>query len=468
MKKIRISDVTMRQPGDSFSLSFREKIELSKLLDQLGVSVIELEGMEGPRSDALRIKSIASCVKSSAVAVPVSFQPGNPEMVWDALREAKHPRLQVPAALSSVQMEYIHHKKPQAMLDAIASTVKACRNLCEEVEFVADDATRSDRDFLVSAIGTAAQNGAAMVTLCDAAGTMLPHEFAEFVADIRKDIPDTMEVGISCQDTLSMADACCMAALGSGVSEIKAAGYPVTAASLSNISRIISARGDSFDAMCPVNVTSLSRVMEQIQNMCETGRSKTSALSGGIHGQDADILLTAHDSIEDVAKAVSRLGYELNMQDMQKVYDAFGAIAARKEQVSIRELDAIVASAAMQVPPSYKLEIYSIQSGNTASATAHLKISRNGEVSEGVSLGDGPIDAAFRAIEGITGCHYELDDFQIQAVTEGREAMGQTIVKLISKGRIYSGRGISTDIVGASIEAYLSALNKIVYEEEEA
>ena len=118
------------------------------------------------------------------------------------------------------------------------------------------------------------------------------------------------------------------------------------------------------------------------------------------------------------------------------------------------------------MPPTYTLESYVVTSGNIVSATAHLKLKKQGKVIEGVSLGDGPIDAAFLAIEGITGHHYELDDFQLQAVTEGREAMGQTIVKLRSEGKVYSGQGISTDIVGAGILAYLNALNKIVYEED--
>ena len=129
-------------------------------------------------------------------------------------------------------------------------------------------------------------------------------------------------------------------------------------------------------------------------------------------------------------------------------------------------MDAIVASAAMQVPPTYKMDSYVVTSGNTISATAHLKLHKQSKVVEGVSIGDGPIDAAFLAVEQITGQHYELDDFQIQAVTEGREAMGQTVVKLRSAGKVYSGRGISTDIVGASIHAYINALNKIVYEED--
>ena len=181
---------------------------------------------------------------------------------------------------------------------------------------------------------------------------------------------------------------------------------------------------------------------------------------------DPGLYLTAHDDIAAVTKVAEQLGYDLSEEDCVKVYDAFKRIAAKKEQVSSKELDAIIASAAMQVPPTYKLDTFVITSGNTISATAHIKLLKNDVPVEGVSIGDGPIDAAFVAIEKITGCHYELDDFQLQAVTEGREAMGQTIVKLRNGGKVYSGKGISTDIVGAGIHAYLSALNKILYEEE--
>ena len=150
------------------------------------------------------------------------------------------------------------------------------------------------------------------------------------------------------------------------------------------------------------------------------------------------------------------------------LFDKEANVLRKWEVITSKELDTIVASAAMQVPSTYVLASYSITASNTSSSMAHMQLEKNGQKLEGVALGDGPVDAAFLAIENILGCHYELDDFQIQAVTEGREAMGQTVVKLRSGGKLFSGRGISTDIVGASIRAYLSALNKIVYEEEEA
>ena len=464
---IRISDITMKQNAEGFSLSFREKIELAKLLDKLGVTVIEVEGLHGSRTDALRIKSIAAAVNDSIVSAPVELTAESVEQTWNALSVAKHPRLQVCAPVSSVQMEYLYHKKPEAMLQAVTQTVRACAALAE-TEFVAQDATRSEPAFLYKAIETAIEAGANTITVMDSAGMMLPEEFSAFITMIYDNVPALKNVtlGVGCANTLAMADSCVIAAVKAGAREVKVSAYPQDCANMNNVARVFSVRADDFGERIGVNVTRLSRTLEQIQWMCRADRSKASLLSSNVQ-DDAGIYLTVHDDCDAVCAAVERLGYDLSQEDRIKVYDAFMQFAEKREKVGIRELDAIVASAAMQVPATYKLDNYVITSGNTVAATAHMKLLKNGEPMEGVYLGDGPIDAAFLAIEQITGRHYELDDFQIQSVTEGRAAMGQTIVRLRSSGKLYSGRGISTDIVGASIQAYISALNKIVYEEEE-
>ena len=174
--------------------------------------------------------------------------------------------------------------------------------------------------------------------------------------------------------------------------------------------------------------------------------------------------LNEHDSITQVIEAVKALGYDLSDDDNTNVYREFKRISVKKT-VTAKELEAIVASSAMQVPPAYVLQSYVINSGNVIRATAHITMQKDGETISGLCTGDGPIDAAFLAVESIVGHHYELDDFQIQAVTEGKEAMGSALVKLRAGGKLYAGNGISTDIIGASIRAYLNALNKIVYEE---
>lgn len=468
MRNISITDITIRQSGKAagYSLSFREKIELAKLLDRLGVSVIELHPIENEKIDSLLIKSVASAVKESTVSVPVALSEQGVAVVWNALREARRPRLQVAAPVSAVQMEYLAGKKPDAMLQAIDETIRACRARCSDVEFAALDATRADAAFIRQSIQTAIGAGATCVRVCDAAGAMLPGEFGAFLEGLYADIPalKTVTLGVACSNELSMADACALAAIGAGAAQVSAAAYCVQSVSLENIVKILSARGASFDCACGVKTTQLRRITGQIAWMCQTGRSKTSPFDSGVQ-PESGVYLTAHDSPEAVLKAVAALGYDLSEEDGVKVCEAFGRIAEKKQTVGAKELDAIVASAALQVPPTYRLENYVINTGNTISASAHMKLAKNGQILEGISLGDGPIDAAFIAIEQIVGRHYDLDDFQIQAVTEGREAMGESVVKLRSAGKLYSGRGISTDIVGASIRAYLSALNKIVYEE---
>ena len=162
------------------------------------------------------------------------------------------------------------------------------------------------------------------------------------------------------------------------------------------------------------------------------------------------------------------MGYDLSEEDLEKVWQRFTALSGTKEIISMKELEAIVATEALQVPPAYTDVQYVINTVSGIGAMSHMKLSLHGKPLEGISAGDGAIDAAFNSIEKATGRHFELDDFQIQSVTEGREAMGETLVRLRSEGKIYSGKGISTDIVGAGIMAYINALNKIIYEEEEA
>ena len=467
MNQIRISDTTLKQTGKDFSLSFKEKIELPKLLDKLNVNVIELEGISQPKVDALRIKSIASTVKNSIVAVPVALNKESVDATWNAVKEAKNPRLQVVASVSPVQMEYLFHKKPDAMLKSIEEIVSACCKKTTDVEFIADDATRSDEAFLYQAIKTAVSAGAKTVTVCDATGAMLPEEFAGFLDALTENVPELANVtlGLSCSNELAMADACAIAAIKHGVRELKTSAYCANQISLANVARLLATKGEAFGVTSDLRTVEMNRIVKQIAWICETTRSKKSPFDNGVQDDVEEMNLTAQDTMTTVLKAVEKLGYDLSEEDGAKVWEAFEQIAARKDVISLKELDTIVASAAMQVPATYVLSSYHITASNTTSSMAQMKLEKNGQSLEGVALGDGPVDAAFLALETILGCHYELDDFQIRSVTEGRQAMGETVIKLRSNGKLYSGRGISTDIIGSSIQAYISAINKIVYEE---
>ena len=170
-------------------------------------------------------------------------------------------------------------------------------------------------------------------------------------------------------------------------------------------------------------------------------------------------------TIADIAEDTKKLGYELSDEDIGKVYEEAKRVIEKKGKIGASELEAVIASASMQVPSTFHVVSYVVNSGNIITATANLTLEKNGEKISGVATGDGPIDAAFHAIEQIVGHHYELDDFQIQSITKGREAVGSSLIRLRAKDKLYSGTGVSTDIVGASIRAYINALNKIVYEE---
>ena len=470
MRDIRVSDITMREAAASkaLSLSFKEKLEIVKILDRIGVGSIEVEGIESSKVDSLRIKSIASLVKNSTLAVPVKMDDESIEAVWSAAKGAKSVRLQVEAAVSPSCMEYIQRSKADALIADVAAAVAKCAELTDDVEFVAIDATRTDVAYLAKIIDAVVKAGAKTVTVCDAAGSMLPEEFAQFIADLYEATPQLKDIdlGISCCNNLNMADACAVAGVMAGASLVKATSYPMGVVALDNVARILAAKADSLGAQSHVRVTELKRAMNQVARLCCDERSKGAQFTGTVSEAVEGVVLTASDDQDTVMQYVERLGYSLSDEDAAAVFEAFKKIAANKERVGATELDAIVASAALQVPPTYTLEGYVINSGLSFKATSHISLLKNGELVEAVSLGDGPIDSSFKSIESVVGNHYELDDFRIQAVTEGREAVGESVVKLIADGKVYSGRGISTDIVESSIRAYINALNKIAYEEQ--
>lgn len=466
MNKIKISDITLRQ-NNATQLTFKEKLELVKLLDKLCVDVIETDNIKNLNVDSLCIKSFAKAVNDSVLSVPVMFECENIEACWTAVKEAKKARLKVLAPVSTVQLEYLYHTKTDGMLQMVISAVSCCRGYCDDVEFEALDATRATPSYLYEILNAAVSAGATTITVTDSAGNMLPDEYREFLNRILENvtISEGVTLGINCSRKLSSAEILCFTGAAIGAGEIKVSAHPEDCSSLENIIRILNEKGKEYNLDCGLKTVEFNRIISQIDKLFTETRSKTTPFEDGVRDDRIDNTFTSCDGQGIIDKEIYRLGYDLSPEDKAKVFDQFKIIASKKELVSSRELDAIVASTALQVPSTYRIEDYIINSGHSISATSHIILSRNGDRLEGVSIGDGAVDASFLAIEQITGHHYELDDFQIQAVTEGREAMGETIVKLRAGGKLYSGRGISTDIVGSSILAYINALNKIVYEE---
>lgn len=447
---IKIADKTLTMK-DRFS--FKEKIEIARQLEKLGVSAIEIGAMENIKTDALLIKTMAYFVKNSVLSVATVPTKQGIDEVANVLATAVNPRIRIELPVSVVGMEYSCHKKPDKMLIMIGELVAYAKTKINDVEFVAIDATRAEFEFLKEAVKVAKNAGASLVTICDTAAEMMPDEFAAFVNELQVD-------GVACENKNGLAVANAVMAVKNGANTVKTA--VSNEISLETFAGVIKNCGNNFGFSSSIKYTELNRIINQINWIMGNTKSAKSALKAA--EIEDELSLDQNDDKQTVLDTVMRLGYDLSEDDSAKVYEEFLRVAANRK-VTSKELDAIVAAVALQVEPTYKLINFVVNSGNIFTASAQITMEVNGETKQGISTGDGPIDAAFHAVEQIIGCRYELDDFQIQSVTEGKGAIGQAVVKLRVNGKLYSGNGISTDIIAAAIKAYINAVNKIVYEE---
>lgn len=460
MKKINITDITLKKLAQDrqVSLLFREKTAIAMCADKLGVDAVELSSIKNVREDTIIYKTISQTVKDAVVALPVGFTSDGVKDAWECIKEAQKPRLQVELPTSTVQMEYLCHMKADKMLEQIASITKEAKALCPDVEFSALDATRADEDFLIKAVKTAQENGAGIITVCDDAGVSLPSEIAQLVKKVKDAVSIPVYVQIS--DHISMAVASAVEVIKSGADGLKCAMAAKDALITGALSDAIEARKEAIGVETGLENTKIHASVDEMLSKINHEAYEATDVS-----EKKKILLDSDSTLSDVSYAANILGYDLSDEDNGKVYKALMQVCEKKDSVGSKELEALIASTAMQAPSTYHLESYSTNCGNLINSMSQITLKRGDELLSGVSTGDGPIDSVFRAIEQSIGFHYELDDFQVQSVTDGKEALGSALVRLRSNGKLYSGNGISTDIVAASIRAYLNALNKIVFEE---
>lgn len=461
MKTIITTDITLKKLSEEreISLLFREKSAIANCADSLGVNAVELPAVKNLREDTIIYKTIAQNVQKAVLAIPVGFNKEDVKSVFECIKDAKHPRLQVELPVSTIQMEYTYHVKQSTMLEKITELVKEAKAYCADVEFSALDATRADEDFLVSAAKAAEECGATVVTICDNAGVSTPDDIAKLVEMVKGAVSVPVYVQVS--DRINMGVASAFSAVSAGADGIKCAMAGKDAVLTGKFSDAISVCGAQIGAKAELDTTKIhSSIDDMLSNISHASYESESAVS-----EKKKILLDSDSTVAQVAKATEILGYELSDSDIGNVHKALIQVCEKKGAVGSKELEAVIASSAMQAPSTYHFETYTTTSSNAASSMSQVTLKCDGETICGVSAGDGPIDSAFRAIEQCIGHHYELDDFQVQSVTEGKEALGSALVRLRNNGKLYSGNGTSTDIVAASIRAYINALNKIVFEE---
>ena len=464
MIDIKISDISLRESEEAQAarLSFKEKLETAKLLEKLLVDVIETGPVGDSPADSAFIRTLASTLEYSTVSVPVTLDKQEVDRTWDALSKAKKPRLNIIVPTSTVQLEYGRQMRSDEVLPLVSEITSYCASLCADVEFSADDAVRSDPEFLASVLKAAIAAGAGTITLCDSVGELLPDELAEFVFSVYSSVPELRNVTLSlhCKDTLGLASAAVISGVKSGARQIKVSSCIDSGTlPLEHFLNVIKIRGETLGISYKVNSTALQRTSAQLAALAgvgiccvipDTAERRTSGTS-----------LSEDISIDELKSHIFSLGYDISDDDIERIFAQFKDISRNKKVVD-RDIEALIAETAGQAAPTYQLINFVINSGSSITSTAFVKLVKDGVESSALSAGDGPIDASFKAAELIIGTHYELEEFQIQAVTGGREATGDALIKLRHAGKLFSGRGVSTDIVGASIRAYLSAVNKIV------
>ena len=461
MKKIIISDITLKKISEdrAVSLLFREKSAIATCADKIGVDAIEIPAVKSPREDKIIYKTIAQNIQNAVFAIPVGFSSEDIAVAWECIKDAQKPRLQVELPVSTIQMEYTYHVKQAKMLEKITDLIKEAKTLCADVEFSALDATRADEDFLIEAVTAAENAGASIITICDDAGVSTPDDIANLTSKVKSAV--SIPVFVQVSDRISMAVASAFSAIKNGADGIKCVMVGKDALLTGEISDAINACGTQINAEIKLNNT---KIHASIEDMLSNINHDTYE-SGKTVSEGKKILIDSDTTIDQVAQAAAVLGYELSDSDVGNVHKVLKQVCEKKGAVGYKEFEAIIASTAMQAPSTYHFETYTTTSSNMSASMSQVTLKCNDEIICGVSNGDGPIDSVFRAIEQCIGHHYELDDFQVQSVTEGKEALGSALVRLRNNGKLYSGNGTSTDIVAASIRAYINALNKIVFEE---
>lgn len=503
-KMIKIFDTTLRDGEQSpgCSMNLKEKIEMAKQLERMKVDVVEAGFAMSSPGDFISVKTIAETLKDCSVASLARTAQADIDRAWEALSKAVSPRIHTFIATSPIHMEYKLQMTPDQVLERSIAMVKYAKKYCSDIEFSAEDATRSDLEFLAKVIEGVIKAGATVVNLPDTVGYTTPEEHYDFFMKLREYAPSMDKITISahCHDDLGLGVANSLAAIKAGVTQVECTingiGERAGNAAMEEIVMALETRKDIVQAQTRILTTEIMRSSSLLSRITGVKVQPNKAIVGenafahesGIHQhgvmknketyeimtpesvgivENNNMVLGKHSGKHAFRSKVKELGYDMPEGEADRIFAKFKELADKKKQVFDRDIEALIAKEAVQVPKAYHLNHYVINSGNSITSTAVLNVTREGKGIEKVSRGDGPIDASFKAIEKIVGMNLKLEDYQLQSVTEGEDALGDALVKISDEaGFVYSGRGLSTDVIEASIHAYINAVNKMIYEKE--
>ncbi len=498
MRKIQIFDTTLRDGEQSpgCSMNIHEKLEIAHQLERLGVDVIEAGFPIASPEDFESVQKIAQEVRSCRIAGLCRAVKGDIDCAWEALKDHPDPLLHVFLATSDIHLEAKLHKTREEVLAQVQEMVAYARSMCPNVEFSAEDASRSDRDYLVQVFDAAQQAGASVLNIPDTVGYATPAEMEELVRYVKTHLknPDQVVLSVHCHNDLGMGVANSLAGMQGGAGQIECTingiGERAGNAALEEIVMAIGTRSNLYDCQTGIHTRQIYRASKLLSTVTGIPVPPNKAIVGvnafahesGIHQHGVinnrltyeilspesvgiyqnRMVLGKHSGRHAFEERLDQLGYRLPEAVLEKSFEKFKVLADRKKTVTDRDIEALISSNRYQITETYTLESFVVNSGTVISATAVVKLLKNGESKEHVARGEGPIDAAFKAIDRIVKQSFPLKNYAIQSVTEGEDALGEVVVKILKEDEIITGRGLSTDIIEASIRAYINAINKAI------
>ncbi|MDR0444374.1 MAG: 2-isopropylmalate synthase [Treponema sp.] len=499
-RTIKILDTTLRDgeqaPGCSMNLP--EKIEVARRLERLGVDIIEAGFPASSPGDLDAVKAIAGVIKNSAVACLCRCLEKDIDAGREALAKAASPRIHVFLATSPVHMEYKLKMTEAQVLEQATAAVRYAKKFCNDIEFSAEDAFRSDPDFVCKVFAAAIDAGALTVNFPDTVGYAMPAEFGERIHYV-KDHTHGMEkacLSVHCHNDLGLAVANSLAAVSAGAAQVECTingiGERAGNASLEEFVMGLRLRRELYSADTHIDSTqiySVSRLVSQVTgiklppNKAIVG-DNAFAHEAGIHQHGVlanretyeimtpesigipknTIVLGKHSGRHAFEERLKELGLPVDAETFEKIFAGFKELADKKKAVSDRDIEALVRDIVVSIPETWKLDHWAVNTGSALGASGVIRLQhKDGKYEKIVSMGDGPVDSIFKAINQIIGKEPELELYEIGAITGGSSSQGETMVKIAMNGQRWNGHGVSTDIIESSIKAYLSAINAMEY-----
>ncbi|TET43582.1 2-isopropylmalate synthase [Candidatus Aerophobetes bacterium] len=501
MKEVMVFDTTLRDGEQSpgASLTVEEKLEIARQLERLKVDVIETGFPASSPGDFEAVRRIAREVKTPVITALARALPSDIEKAGEALKGAKHKRIHTFIATSSIHMEHKLRMSPRQVLSSAVEAVQFAKQFTPEVEFSPEDASRSDLAFLCEVIQAVIERGATVVNIPDTVGYCTPDDFGTLIGKIYEKVPhlDRITLSIHCHDDLGMATANSIAGIKAGARQVECTingiGERAGNASLEEIVMALVTRRDLLPFYTNINTSEIYRTSRLVSRLTGIPVQPNKAIVGenafrheaGIH-QDGvlkesatyeimtpdsiglkggELVLGKHSGRHAFKERMKKLGFRLDTHQLEAAFKSFKELTDKKKEVFDEDLIFMGEEQTFRIPQVYVLEYIHTVTGNQVLPTATVRIKKKGKVFQEAACGDGPIDAAYRAIDRVTRMKLNLLDYSLHSVTGGKDALGEVMVKVEAKGRMVTGRGVSTDIIEAGAKAYLNAINRLIYRE---